>query len=89
MNNDTIIIDYNYLLKLVDNIQISYLSIEAAAFDGFKFNAPFTVEMLTPSMIVCEWQPGMAQVKYTNEYKRWYEDQQSGYERIAGQPTER
>jgi len=67
---------YNYLLKIAGHIQPIAGYVDHLIDLGKEYDAPFTVEMVEPSMIVCYWQPDMSQVAYNETYKRWYEDQQ-------------
>jgi len=51
---------------------------------GKEFDTPFTVEMVSPEMIVCYWQPGQDEVAYNETYKRYMEDQQRELQRVTG-----
>lgn len=69
---------YNYLLHISDHLNV-FGYVDHLIKLGKEYDTPFTVEMIEPSMIVCYWQPGMAQVAWNESYKQWYVDQQKAY----------
>lgn len=73
---------YNYQLKVSGHAQPIAGYVDHLIKLGKEYDAPFTIEMIEPEMIVCFWQPGMEQVAYNETYKRWYEAQQVGLQEV-------
>jgi hypothetical protein len=75
----------NYALHIAGDTAIyPYYFLEIAIHIGIAHNVHFTVEMVSPEMIVCFWQPGMSEVAYNETYKRHMEDQQRALQRVRG-----
>lgn len=68
----------NYLLRIADHINIiGYIS--QLITQGMQSNLPFTIELIEPSILILEWQPGQpkpAYKDYSKKYQRWYRNQQ-------------
>lgn len=58
--------------------------LDAAIEAGKENNVPFTVNLVSPEMIVCFWQPSMSEVAYNKYYEDYMADCQRELQRVTG-----
>jgi len=75
---------YNYLLKIAGHTQPITGYVDHLIELGKEFDTPFTIEMVSPEMIVCYWQPGMSEVAYNKYYEDYMTDCQRELQRVTG-----
>jgi hypothetical protein len=74
----------NYLLNQCCKPSTPYRSPDAAIVIGQQGTRAFTVNMVSPKMIVCYWQPGMSEVAYNEKYQDYIADCQRELQRVTG-----